>query len=205
MHCRQKGAKEASDEPQEEKYLLESKSTAFLGEGLPKQRQRESWNKRFSWFPSPTTPHRLMWELKIVSLELFGLFSERAALILKTSIMIAVVMKIMMVKMMYMYYLWNKKHDSSYWSRASLFTWHLLAPFFTDPCSAPDLCTHPYHQCHVVGGKALCVCPMVITANLAPVCGSDGQTYPNPSALESMSCLANRIVEAEYSGECRGE
>lgn len=46
---------------------------------------------------------------------------------------------------------------------------------------------------------------MVITANLAPVCGSDGQTYPNPSALESMSCLANRIVEAEYSGECRGE
>lgn len=78
-------------------------------------------------------------------------------------------------------------------------------PFFTDPCSAPDLCTHPYHQCHVVGGKALCVCPMVITANLAPVCGSDGQTYPNPSALESMSCLANRIVEAEYSGECRGE
>ena len=209
MRCRQKGAKEASDEPQEEKYLLESKSTAFLGEGLPKQQQCESWNKRFSWFPSPTTPHRLMWELKIVSLELFGLLSERASLILKasltkTSIMIAVVMKIMMVKMMYMYYLWNKKHNS-YWSRASLFTWHLLAPFFTDPCSAPDLCTHPYHQCHVVGGKALCVCPMVITANLAPVCGSDGQTYPNPSALESMSCLANRIVEAEYSGECRGE
>lgn len=209
MRCRQKGAKEASDEPQEEKYLLESISTAFLGEGLPKQQQCESWNKRFSWFPSPTTPHRLMWELKIVSLELFGLLSERASLILKanltkTSIMIAVVMKIMMVKMMYMYYLWNKKHNS-YWSRASLFTWHLLAPFFTDPCSAPDLCTHPYHQCHVVGGKALCVCPMVITANLAPVCGSDGQTYPNPSALESMSCLANRIVEAEYSGECRGE
>lgn len=209
MRCRQKGAKEASDETQEEKYLLESKSTAFLGEGLPKQQQCESWNKRFSWFPSPTTPHRLMWELKIVSLELFGLLSERASLILKanltkTSIMIAVVMKITMVKMMYMYYLWNKKHNS-YWSRASLFTWHLLAPFFTDPCSAPDLCTHPYHQCHVVGGKALCVCPMVITANLAPVCGSDGQTYPNPSALESMSCLANRIVEAEYSGECRGE
>ena len=42
MHFRQKGAKEASDEPQEEKYLLESKSTVFLGEGLPKQRQRES-------------------------------------------------------------------------------------------------------------------------------------------------------------------
>ena len=42
MRCRQKGAKEASDEPQEEKYLLESKSTAFLGEGLPKQQQCES-------------------------------------------------------------------------------------------------------------------------------------------------------------------
>lgn len=124
MHCRQKGAKEASDEPQEEKYQLESKSTAFLGEALPKQQHCESWNKRFSWFPSPTTPHRLMWELKIVLLELFGLFSERAALILKTSIMIAVVMKIMMVKMMYMYYLWN---NSSYWSRASLFTWLLFS------------------------------------------------------------------------------
>ena len=48
------------------------------------------------------------------------------------------------------------------------------------------------------------MCPMVISANLDPVCGSDGQTYPNPSALESMSCLANRIVEEEYRGECVG-
>ena len=76
--------------------------------------------------------------------------------------------------------------------------------FFTDPCGEPGLCSHPYHQCKVVGGKALCLCPMVITANLDPVCGSDGQTYPNPSALESMSCLANRIVEDEYRGECVG-
>jgi len=45
---------------------------------------------------------------------------------------------------------------------------------------------------------------MAITTNLDPVCGSDGQTYPNPSALESMSCLANRIVEEEYRGECVG-
>ena len=48
------------------------------------------------------------------------------------------------------------------------------------------------------------MCPMAITTNLDPVCGSDGQTYPNPSALESMSCLANRIVEEEYRGECVG-
>lgn len=74
----------------------------------------------------------------------------------------------------------------------------------TDPCGEPSLCTHPYHQCEEVDGKAVCVCPMVITANLDPVCGSDGQTYPNPSALESMSCLANRIVEEEYRGECIG-
>ena len=48
------------------------------------------------------------------------------------------------------------------------------------------------------------MCPTMITANLDPVCGSDGQTYPNPSALESMSCLANRIVEEEYRGKCKG-
>ena len=114
--------------------------------------------------------------------------------------MIAVVMKIMMVKMTDVHVLFVKQ---LFLLVTCIVVY--LAPFFTDPCSAPDLCTHPYHQCHVVGGKALCVCPMVITANLAPVCGSDGQTYPNPSALESMSCLANRIVEAEYSGECRGE
>ena len=56
----------------------------------------------------------------------------------------------------------------------------------------------------MVGDKALCLCPMVITANLDPVCGSDGQTYPNPSALESMSCLANKIVGQEYRGVCKG-
>ena len=74
----------------------------------------------------------------------------------------------------------------------------------TDPCEDPSLCTHPYHQCQVLEGKAVCVCPMVITANLDPVCGSDGQTYPNPGALESMSCLANRMVEEEYRGQCKG-
>ena len=49
------------------------------------------------------------------------------------------------------------------------------------------------------------MCPMIIPANLAPVCGSDGQTYPNAKALESMSCLANRIVDIQYEGECIGE
>ena len=49
------------------------------------------------------------------------------------------------------------------------------------------------------------MCPMIIPANLAPVCGSDGQTYPNTKALESMSCLANRIVDVQYEGECIGE
>ncbi|XP_078366590.1 uncharacterized protein LOC144650724 isoform X3 [Oculina patagonica] len=72
----------------------------------------------------------------------------------------------------------------------------------TNPCGEPSLCTHPYHQCEEVDGKAVCLCPMVMTANLDPVCGSGGQTYPNPSALESMSCLGNRIVEEEYRGEC---
>ena len=56
-----------------------------------------------------------------------------------------------------------------------------------------------------MGTKAVCMCPMIIPANLAPVCGSDGQTYPNAKALESMSCLANRIVDVQYEGECIGE
>ncbi|KAJ7381020.1 hypothetical protein OS493_004615 [Desmophyllum pertusum] len=72
----------------------------------------------------------------------------------------------------------------------------------TNPCDEPGLCTHPYHQCIALTGQAMCVCPMAITANLDPVCGSDGLTYPNPSALESMSCLANRIVEEVHPGQC---
>ena len=51
---------------------------------------------------------------------------------------------------------------------------------------------------------AMCMCPMVIPANLDPVCGTDGQTYPNAMSLEVMSCLANRIVEMQYKGACEG-
>lgn len=74
----------------------------------------------------------------------------------------------------------------------------------TDVCGEPALCSHPHHQCHMIDATAMCMCPMIIPKNLDPVCGSDGETYPNAAALKSLSCLANRIVEVQHRGACVG-
>ncbi|XP_068725068.1 uncharacterized protein [Montipora capricornis] len=71
-----------------------------------------------------------------------------------------------------------------------------------NPCDEPALCSHRHHQCQLLDATAICMCPMIIPVNLDPVCGSDGETYPNAAALESMSCLANRIVDLQYRGAC---
>jgi len=71
-----------------------------------------------------------------------------------------------------------------------------------DVCGEPALCSHPHHQCHMIDATAMCMCPMIIPKNLDPVCGSDGETYPNAAALKSLSCLANRIVEVQHRGAC---
>ena len=45
-------------------------------------------------------------------------------------------------------------------------------------------------------------CQMVCDKRLAPVCGSDGNTYANRCVLERISCLRGLNLKIEHAGEC---
>ena len=74
-----------------------------------------------------------------------------------------------------------------------------LAP--TDPCDI-SLCSHHLHFCKVVDGMAKCVCRQVCPLILLPVCGSDGQTYPNNCTLEVEACVTGKDLTVASMGEC---
>ena len=71
----------------------------------------------------------------------------------------------------------------------------------TDPCDI-SLCSHPLHFCKVVDGMATCVCQQICPLFLLPVCGSDGQTYPNNCSLEVEACVTGKDLTVVSMGEC---
>ncbi|XP_048580646.1 fibrillin-1 isoform X2 [Nematostella vectensis] len=71
-----------------------------------------------------------------------------------------------------------------------------------DPCSL-SLCSHPVQQCRMVNNTPTCQCPMAVTADYNPVCGSDGRTYPNRASMEVQGCLKNTVLKIVSQGECR--
>ncbi|NXU35218.1 AGRIN protein, partial [Drymodes brunneopygia] len=54
-----------------------------------------------------------------------------------------------------------------------------------------------------VGGQ--CVCPQCERQPPAPVCGTDGITYPSPCQLQVASCQLQRSIEVARTGPCEDE
>lgn len=71
----------------------------------------------------------------------------------------------------------------------------------TDPCDI-SLCSHPRHFCMVVDGMATCVCQQACPLILLPVCGSDGQSYPNNCNLQVEACMTGKDLTVVSMGEC---
>lgn len=71
----------------------------------------------------------------------------------------------------------------------------------TDPCDI-SLCSHPQHVCRVVDGMATCVCQQACPLIMQPVCGSDGQSYPNNCSLQVEACITGKDLTVISMGEC---
>ncbi|XP_070581620.1 four-domain proteases inhibitor-like [Ptychodera flava] len=68
-----------------------------------------------------------------------------------------------------------------------------------DPCAI----VRCGYYAHCQDGE--CVCPTLCASLYSPVCGDDGNTYPNECSLRVKSCKDKNFIRVDYQGECEPE
>lgn len=73
--------------------------------------------------------------------------------------------------------------------------------FLSAPCAL--LKCDFYAECKAqLDGSLECVCPRQCPLSFNPVCGSDGQTYPNECTLRVESCRVQTRITLAKRGQC---
>ena len=67
-------------------------------------------------------------------------------------------------------------------------------------CSDLDCKFHA--TCDDSAAEPICVCPLMCTLELEPVCGSNGKTYANKCGMTVESCKLQKEITVASSGSC---
>jgi len=88
-------------------------------------------------------------------------------------------------------------------------------PCQTESCGAPEcgLVCQEMEECTPTGAQCVVApccpahacCPKFCTKIFKPVCGSDGNTYPNECVMKRTSCSSPTSITLDYEGQCKPE
>lgn len=54
-------------------------------------------------------------------------------------------------------------------------------------------------------GERECSCPQICTADVSPVCGTDGQTYNNECQMKVSACSQGMMIKVKSRGRCKSK
>lgn len=67
-------------------------------------------------------------------------------------------------------------------------------------------CPDPYAMCRISeSGERECSCPQICTADVSPVCGTDGQTYNNECQMKVSACSQGMMIKVKSRGRCKSK
>lgn len=74
--------------------------------------------------------------------------------------------------------------------------------FITETCETLKCNNYAICDVNYETGRPECLCPKVCVHEVAPVCGSNEETYENECELRMNSCLLQKEIQIDHKGPC---